>query len=1137
MPLSHRIMSFIGLTLLASLHAQGATIRFPSQIADLQLAVDLAQDGDTVLIERGVYITTGAAVPNRAITIRGEGDPGEVQMLFGGSVPVPPPTFGSTVFLFQGNGPETVLENIEFAVLILYPQPGSAITTIDAAPTIRGCRFVTTLSSPIATFALNPLTPAVVLEECVFINAGNPVIASHDTIIRRCTFDTSVESVFTAGTHVVANSDFGAGSGSAIRVEGGAVNVINCLISGYSASGIVSSGGETNIYNSTIIGNGNGSALSGGVSWAGSVPTSISVYNSVVAGNVPLDISIDPFGTGEGQFVWDIQSSLVENMDQGGPSPRTASGYSPDLGRLLFGASEIDSGDDSLLPADLADLDGDGDSVEILPVDRIGFPRIAGQRVDQGAHEGFWFERIGRGGAFLDDEEWIPGAPSVRDAPLFAINSLFPTSATFDRDTATLPFLIRPPTNLTLQLSGSTYFADGIGEGLFAGPLEAPPSLPSVIEAGAALRVENGALVTHKLDLLGTLTVSPDAETVVLDDLIVEGRLDGAGIVRAPLVTNLGMIAADGAEPMVIDARLRQSRFADSGRIELTMAPTSLRTGAPVLEITGHADLSGTLGVVAPAGFDPPVKTPIPLISAESFGGRFDLALLPALPDRFLSLVYPIASNVRGQGATISVQVNPLDSDLVFNPAPSTDSGAANPSAAKLADINADGFLDLLLTLPDPTSPESEPGSVLVFYNDGLAGDGSWAGFANVSAAQQIFEDIGIFPSALDVADLNADGAPDLIVTNRGPAADDDPVAFTRDSVTVLINDATPPGLFEPGQTAVLTVGNRPIDVFAADLDDDDLPDIAVLNAGTEDLLVLWNEGPSSRAAGRATPWITPDPIETDRLELPEESCPMSIRPGDFDASIHIAIAYSGSDSVSIVFNGGSRDLELVGNAIPVGMEPVRLLVVDLNLDGTPDILTIDRVGDTISIITSLSIVEGVPSPRLVFEPAAQLPIGGTSPSSVAAGDFDQDGDPDLAVVAIGAQARGVVKVLRNDLFEGQLGFTPAPDQPSPDPLFVLAGDVNDDDRADLVTVNASAAASRGQEPSGELRTFLAFAPPVCCADLDDDGDTDRDDYTLFRAAFGSIVEPGTGADLDASGRVDVFDLTLFINDLNCAVR
>ncbi len=68
------------------------------------------------------------------------------------------------------------------------------------------------------------------------------------------------------------------------------------------------------------------------------------------------------------------------------PVPGGAAPQAIDL-RVQAGSLALNSGDATLVPADPADVDGDGNTAETLPVDLAGAPRIAGTSVDMGAYE------------------------------------------------------------------------------------------------------------------------------------------------------------------------------------------------------------------------------------------------------------------------------------------------------------------------------------------------------------------------------------------------------------------------------------------------------------------------------------------------------------------------------------------------------------------------------------------------------------------------------------------------------------------------------------------------------------------------------------------------------------------------------
>ena len=121
----------------------------------------------------------------------------------------------------------------------------------------------------------------------------------------------------------------------------------------------------------------------------------VTLRNSVVWGNVN--------GQTSSYFAaFDIDDSIVEggcdavggatcgdgNVDPTGLTTADlfADAASSDLTPLAAGPL-VDAGDTSILPADAADLDGDGDTTEPLPLDLAGHDRVQGAAVDLGAYE------------------------------------------------------------------------------------------------------------------------------------------------------------------------------------------------------------------------------------------------------------------------------------------------------------------------------------------------------------------------------------------------------------------------------------------------------------------------------------------------------------------------------------------------------------------------------------------------------------------------------------------------------------------------------------------------------------------------------------------------------------------------------
>lgn len=235
--------------------------------------------------------------------------------------------------------------------------------------------------------------------------------------------------------------------------------------------------------------------------------------------------------------------------------------------------------------------------------------------------------------------------------------------------------------------------------------------------------------------------------------------------------------------------------------------------------------------------------------------------------------------------------------------------------------------------------------------------------------AEQSGVPTGHTPSSLALADFDGDGKLDLAVTNL----DDD---------TLVLYRGLGIGLFEV--LVELPTGDEPRSVTTGDFDGDGSVDVAVANRLGDTASAYFNAGDASLGA----------PVELATGLRPSHLAAADL---DGDGTDDLVVANADGNSISVFRSDGAGGLA-PGVEFPAGVNPVELELVDLNADGALDVVTATRVvpptvgvvlGDGQGAFGAVSKFKASNRPGLVF------PI---APATITSGDVDSDGDVDVLV-------------------------------------------------------------------------------------------------------------------------------------------
>jgi hypothetical protein len=461
-----------------------------------------------------------------------------------------------------------------------------------------------------------------------------------------------------------------------------------------------------------------------------------------------------------------------------------------------------------------------------------------------------------------------------------------------------------------------------------------------------------------------------------------------------------------------------------NGDCKLDLAVPS--SGGTVSILLGNGDGTFQPAVNYPAGYAPASVA----VGDFNGDGKLDLAVA--------NFGIPCCSGPRG-----SVAILLGNGDGTFQP-PSHYAAGSNPLSIATADFNNDGKLDLAVSTDysgvqvllgngdgtfQPAVRYNVPAyaaslAIADFNNDGkpdlavadTAGVSILLGNGDGTFQAAVNYNTGSAPSSVAVADFNRDGKPDLAVANSETLG-----------VSVLLGTGT--GAFQPAINYPL--GDGAGSVVAADFNRDGKPDLAV---DTYDgLTIMMGKGNGA--------FVEP-------VNYPLQGPPGSVVTGDFNLDGKLDLAITTSSGVSVLLGKGNGAF-YPAVYYPVGGTPLSLAVSDFNNDGKPDLAV--TVGGTANNISNISVLLG--NGDGTFRPPVTSLVGFIF-GSLAVGDFNLDGKPDLAIInnTSSPNSAGVVIALGNG--DGTFQYPLTTYFAGPNPSALAVADVNDDGKPDVVVVN-----------------------------------------------------------------------------------
>ena len=1128
-------------------------LEVPGEYMTISNAIAVASNDDTILVDSGVYeemVSFGSKRLNLVSVSGAENTTISKPRFMSGTVVIlgDPGNSGSTISGFTiengfagGNGGGLSISNgadaqVSDCIFLnnesLFGHGGGAYVAEDSVASFISCTFRSNIATEgngggLCIDANGDFT----VDRCRFegnssANGGGAQVGASGSLSKGETFPRITNSVFTGNT---------------ATENGGGAKIVSA------ASGITSYSGG--VYGCTFSTN---TAEYGGAVYGGVVlvPNGrVNVVDCILANNVggydtvsngDFNVSTEPdFFYSCVDFLDDSDALEADSINS---SPRFVSELGPDgaagtgdeILKLLPGSLCIDAGyvygDSAILNGDF-DVAGKPRLIDSTLREDTGTTEGPTPIVDMGAHEfdegdingsvaiwtgegsssllaeGNWFEAV------TPDQTistWFDGDDVVDSATVLSsttIGTLYVNSGAWQIENTS------PSATSSISVAQEGKMGKEPGS-IYIGPFDGQEGSLALENVGLfcdALAVVRGEFSFGPGNATKATTISANSVLIASTGPTVSAMFAGEGsVVRPtstllPFVWNLGTVKPTGL--LAIEGNYYQSGATLFPGIVGSLL-FDLESLDQQLAVAGTAQLGGPVRFEFDPMNPPGVNVDDVLMIVSATEGfietEFSFTVTSGATDgMFFTLSY--AKNAQGTSGVSATVQSAAEILLGGGETDITDAIAK----AILVDLDGDTFRDLVLTVP--AADPADEGFVVVLFNEGLSGGGSWDGFENFAGATIVVE-VGKAPAGLDAGDFDNDGDIDLAVANSGDG-----------TVSLLLNTIGSGTPFDieslesaPHLPALERPLAEPLDVYIGDLDSDGNLDLAITNA-YDGTVVTYRNATSPFTGGFGG---MDDPDDSDPGGTITVFDPGDAESKDRDDSVVGSSKSSDSAKVGKSTGGGfGAAIELDWESYPTDDDPVDISRGDLNNDNDDDFVTVNRAAGTVSVLLG---------DKADGQEAADTFVIGDQPISVDIGDLDGDGDLDIATICENDSGDRVLRVIQNMLIESgtsqfALVVLSSDDLEGQEPFLLRVADIDNDASQieDVVALTSSTSLIGGAEG---FNAILSLGN-TCLGDVNNDGQVDAADLGLLLSAWG-LDGP---TDLNEDGLTDAADLGLIL--------